>query len=662
MNKLKKVSLSVLFTILFSCHLFGQRDVVSLDGKWQFQLDKDSIGWQSWQKGLPKPRTVNVPHTWNVENGTERYFGTGWYEKTVDIPSEWKGKEVRLQFEAVFRDAVIYINGKKVGENRGSGYTPFFFNVSKNLNYGKENKIILSVSNRFSEYAFPYGIHSDWPNDGGIIRPVSLIATDKPSIRYAHIKPEINFKDSTATASINLKLWEPNIQNARFTLTFSEYKTGKVITVKDAELKGNNGIFTANVEFPKVKLWHFDSPNLYNLEVAISVKEKITDKYTTRFGFRKVEIKGDQFFLNGEAVRLPGIEYMPGSYPAYGMAEPEEVMRKAVTAMKDLNCVITRFHWQQDSRILDMLDEEGILVQEEIPWWQAPGNLNPSLEGLAKIHIDRMIERDFNRPCIFSWGVSNEVFYNTDKDIYRRLIAHAKSWETGNLVTVVSNEIFDRLENDESLLADIPTWNDYVGTWHGEYREQTPEMLQLINERALRGRPLLITEHGLCEPRFVGGDPRRIVEMTYHYDQWAKNKYIMGCIYFSLNDYRTHRGESGKGRYQQRVHGLTDLWFGRKPSFDAYKGLASPVFFDWVQQDASGKEADVSITIKSDLPSYVLRNYKLTWETASGSMEEIILPDLNPGDKFTVKINKLDPEKKPVVRVIRPTGYCVAEY
>lgn len=89
-------------------------------------------------------------------------------------------------------------------------------------------------------------------------------------------------------------------------------------------------------------------------------------------------------------------------------------------------------------------------------------------------------------------------------------------------MTVVSNEIFDRLENDESLLGDIPTWNDYTGTWHGKSREETPDKLALINNRALKGRPLLITEHGLCEPRFVGADARRVVEMTYHYDQWAK--------------------------------------------------------------------------------------------------------------------------------------------
>ncbi|MFA7494567.1 MAG: glycoside hydrolase family 2 TIM barrel-domain containing protein, partial [Proteiniphilum sp.] len=129
-----------------------------------------------------------------------------------------------------------------------------------------------------------------------------------------------------------------------------------------------------------------------------------------------------------------------------------------------------------------------------IPWWQAPANPSPELEALAKRHIDAMVEKDYNRPSIFSWGVSNEVFYNTDKDIYRRIIEHTRKLNSNALVVVVSNEIFSRLENDESLLADIPTWNDYVGTWHGKHRDETPGMLDLINERALKGRPLLITD------------------------------------------------------------------------------------------------------------------------------------------------------------------------
>lgn len=662
MRKLIFLGLSLMFFMVVE-QISAQRSVISLGGgDWKFCKDPDSIGYRSWYRGLPDGRQINVPHTWNVESGNERYFGLGWYEKGMNIPQEWEGKSIRLNFDAVYRDMILYINGKEVGENKGLGYTPVSFDITNFVKYGVENKMVVSVSNKFSEYSFPYKAHFDWPNDGGIIRPVKLIATGRTSIRYAHIKPEINFQDFSATASVHIKTWEEDVRKATFTLTFSEYKTGKVILSETKEIKQEDGIFKMTVSFKDIKPWHFDSPELYVMQVDIHDRHGYSDTYTSRFGFRKIEIRGHQFFLNNEPVRLAGIEYMPGSYPLYGMAETEGIMLQAVKAMKELNCLITRFHWQQDSRILDMMDEYGILVQQEIPWWQAPGNPSPELEALAKRHIDAMVEKDYNRPSIFSWGVSNEVFYNTDKDIYRRIIEHTRKLNSNALVVVVSNEIFSRLENDESLLADIPTWNDYVGTWHGKHRDETPGMLDLINEKALKGRPLLITEHGLCEPRFVGGDARRVTEMTYHYDQWAKNEYIMGCIYFSLNDYRTHVGESGYGRYAQRVHGLTDMWFNRKPSFAVYQALAAPLYFESVLQSASGTEAEVNLVVKNTLPSYTLQNYKMVWKTSTGDMKEIMLPVLKPGDKYSILIDKLNPWEKIDVRIIRPTGFEVIRY
>lgn len=93
---------------------------------------------------------------------------------------------------------------------------------------------------------------------------------------------------------------------------------------------------------------------------------------------------------------------------------------------------------------------------------------------MLKHQLDVTVERDYNRPSILSWGVSNEVYHNTDKSVYRRMIDHARSWNTNAFVTVVSNQIYTTLANDESLMADIPTWNDYSGTWHGGDRTQSP--------------------------------------------------------------------------------------------------------------------------------------------------------------------------------------------
>ncbi|MDR2563651.1 MAG: hypothetical protein LBC98_06885 [Prevotellaceae bacterium] len=640
----------------------GQHIELSLNGEWQFKLEDDSLAHKLWHKGLTDTRTVTVPHTWNIEDGLERCFKTAWYQKEIEIPSEWKGSSIRICFEAVNRNSTLYINGREIGKNIGSGYTPFSFDITKFLQYGSLNKIIISVNNEFSDYSFPYRKKFDWNNDGGIIRPVNLIITKRPSIRYAHVKTDVNVAELSAATEIRIKTWEEKINKATFTFICTENKSDKTVLSKTLELEAKNNIFTAFFNFENIKLWHFDQPELYTLKINIAYNQNITDTYRTQFGFRKIEIKDEKLYLNDEAVRLPGIEYMPGSHPKYGMAEPFEIMSNAINLIKELNCVISRFHWQQDSRILDLSDEKGILIQQEIPWWQEPGNLSYEMLELAKKQIDLMIERDFNHPSIFSWGVSNEVFTNTNKDNYKTLIDHARSWNTNAFVTVVSNNIPKALDKDESLMADIPTWNDYVGTWHGKRNEEAPEILKTIKDKALKGRPLLITENGLCEPAHTGGDSRRITDMAYHYDMWAKNAFIFGCIYFSLNDYRTHFGESGKGRYQQRVHGLTDQWFGKKTSFDVYKNLVSPVYFESLNHSVSGEEAEIVLAVKNSLPSYSLKNYKLVWKTFSGNAKELILPILKPGEKFSAFIDELNPDVKPEVKVIRPDGNIAVIY
>lgn len=102
------------------------------------------------------------------------------------------------------------------------------------------------------------------------------------------------------------------------------------------------------------------------------------------------------------------------------------------------------------------------------------------------------------------------------------------------------------------------------------------------------------------------------------------------------------------------------MWFGKKPSFGVYAGLASPVYFESVQQHAGGTQAEVTIAVKNSLPSYTLRGYTLVWDSVDGE-RSLPLPVLNPGDKFTVTIGGTDPHRKPRVRVVRPTGYVAAE-
>ncbi|MBT1699222.1 hypothetical protein KK083_20160 [Fulvivirgaceae bacterium PWU4] len=660
--------MTVLRSIIFFCLCVAglcavaqddPRELVSLDGTWRFVTDPQRTGLASgWNTTLPANATdVTVPHTWNVMKAHENYRGLAWYERKLAVPSTWKDRNVRLKFAAVYRDAVIYVNGKKAGEHLNSGYTTFYVDISHLLTFGADNTVTVSVDNSFSETALPYKDSFDWCNDGGIIRNVSVIVSGKPSIRYAHAIPTINFADTSARVILKIRLWEEDVKKAGFSIAIREKRGNKTVLSKDVTLTRQGDAFVTLFDIAKVHLWHFNDPFLYQVQVTAKSKGKETDRHTASFGFRKVVLEGQKLLVNNEPVRLPGIEYMPSSHPDHGSAEPRWVMDSVVHMLKDLNTVITRFHWQVDEYMLDRYDEAGILVQAEIPWWQQPYKLTPAVMETARMQLAEMTERDFNHASIFAWGISNEVF-STDRGQYVTLRDFTKALDSTRLAVVVSNETFKRRENDESFIADLPTWNDYVGTWYGKASDELPAYFKEI-EGFLGNRPLLITEAGLCEPRFSGGDLRRIDDMIYHYREWAKRDYIAGCIYFCLNDYRTHRGEDGSGRFKARIHGITDLYFNRKPSYYVYKQLASPVEIRNVKK-LKDDRIEVTLANRNNLPSYTLREYKVVWLTKEGQSTEMKLPLMKPGDSLTIVLDNIQPRFD--FAIVSPTGHAVTGY
>lgn len=652
----------LLIALLISAYVSSfadARQVQSLNGKWTFLIDKEGRGEKAgWAHGLPIPaRKVTVPHTWNIDSGSEDYLGVGWYQKLFAVPLEWKGKAVYLKFGAVYHDAQVYVNGNRVGEHLNSGYTPFAFDVSPFLKYGNTNALVVRVNNSYSETALPFRNSFDWACDGGITRDVVLRISDRPSIKNVHVTPDLHLSDSTATTRFAVQLWENDIAGASFNIVCREKKSGKVIWRGSKVGEGAKGSFNFSLDCGRVTPWHFDRPFLYSCEVTVTANGKVTDSQTVTFGFRKIELKGQKLFFNGESVRLPGLEYMPMSHPAYGAAEPKAIADSVVRLMKDLNVVISRFHWQQDEAMLDLMDERGILVQEEIPWWQQPGTLNSQLRATAEQQMAEMIDEHYNHPCIFAWGISNEV-YNFNNEENAGLKAFLRLRDSTRMINIVGNRIYYNLRNDVSLVGDLPTWNEYVGTWHGKNRDELPGLFEKI-EPILDNRPLLITENGLCEPHFSGGDARRMDDMLFHIKEWCSRPYVVGFIYFCLNDYRTHVGEEGIGKYKIRRHGLTDIYFHPKPSYYLFRQLCAPVEIAGVGKSG---DADVKVTIRAraSVPEYTVAGYTLKYRTRNGEEQKMPLPILTPG--LSIELVLKDVNANYAFEIARPDGSIVAGY
>ena len=619
---MRRTASILVFAAAFSM-LSSAQNTVSLNGKWNFCVP-----------GIVKSVPVTVPHTYNVMDGLEDYAGKAEYSRSLPVTEAMKGKQVRICFNAVYHDARVYVNGTLAGEHLDAGYTPFSFNITDYLRFDGSDEVRVDCDNSFSKTNLPYERQFDWANDGGIYRSVSLHTSGPLSIRYVHVNPQINLSDSTATACFDIKLYEQKVRKADFSICVREKSTGREVYSGSASLKpGKDGIFRYSAPCGKVRLWHFDDPNLYDFEVKVMDRDGLSDVRSESFGFRTFAIEGDRFVLNGEVVRLPGLENMPGSNPAFGMAESPEYMLKTLGRMKDLGCTITRYHWVQDEERLHIADSLGIFVQEEISWWGGPsGPLDPALRETARRQVAEMVEAHYNHPCIFAWGMSNEVGNNKEDLLMMKEVVCGI--DTTRIVDAVSNRLHSELAGDPALAIDLPTWNEYTDTWYGRPREHIQVFFDKIRP-ALGGRPLFITEYGLCEPKHVGGDIRRTDDMIYHIKAWQNEPSVCGYIYFCLEDYRTHIGEEGIGRDRIRRHGICDKTLDPKPSYYVLQSLMCPVsVIDIKPSGEDKKDMAVKLRVKDSIPSYTLRGYYVSYVDAGGRQRRISLPDLAPGCDF----------------------------
>ena len=534
---------------------------------------------------LENSHIVQIPHTWNIEGGTEEYWGIGWYQTELEVPEEWLSVCVRLYFHSAYHDAKIYVNGELAGEHKNSGYTPFTVNISEYIKEGK-NIITVEADNRFSPDMLPVNRSFDWANDGGIIRPVELWVTGKQYIKELTItaKPVIVTKEERQDRGLGIFGIEAvvdqpeKMENLQLEWQLAKGCDGEKEIVKEGMVQvGATNISTENMILDDIEYWHFDAPTLYTVKVSLKKDGELLDQKEKVVGFRDFHIQGRRFFMNGEPVRVCGTEWMPGSDPMYGMAETKEQLEKMLRCLKGTNCVFTRFHWQQDTSIFDWCDENGLLVQEEIPYWGQPAEATPMQLAIAKTHADAMVRYHGHHPAIICWGVGNELGgpLPATIDYVDQMYAYFKALDATRLVNYVSNSVGsdENVERDEATLhGDIAMWNEYLGLW------QPCDDVEYVIRRTYKkfgDMPSMVTEFGLCEPHFSGGDERRIEILRQRVAIYRTLPNMVGYIWFSLNDYRTHCGEAGEGRLKQRIHGSTDLYGNEKPSYAVLKEVNS---------------------------------------------------------------------------------------
>lgn len=658
---------------------------VNLCGEWLFRTDPDDRGGKSEWYGVNPPgegwRRVTVPHTWQVEGSLADYRGVAWYWRSFDLPASdapasWQDCAVRVEFEAVFHTATVWVNGQLAGEHARKGYTAFTLDITKLLQWGRTNTIAVRVDSAFNQHMVPRGRSSDWANDGGVFRPVQLLVTPKTFIELVDVDamPDLASGDGklAITAHIRNTSGEPWRGQASFRIA-EEEESLTVLTGSRSSVSveaGAAAMLTLQATMPKAKLWHFDHPHLYCLEFSISDGRQ-EHQFSINFGVRKFEIRDGSFHLNGERVRLMGVERMAGSNPEFGMAEPAEWIAHDHADMKHLNCVFSRVHWPQDKRVLDYCDRHGILMQSEVPAWGSDTFTGMTAQPDADImenaleQLREMIARDFNHPSVVAWGLCNEIDGQNPPayQFAKRLLEEAKRLDPGRLCSYASNSLDSTPQGDVAGLMDFVEANEYYGTWAPGTAADAGHYLDGIHA-AFPGKPIVVSEYGYCActPDRPEGDEPRIEILRSHDDVIRSRDFVAGAIFFCYNDYRTHVGDRGVGPLQQRVHGVVDVYGARKPSYEVLRRESSPIEALTVERQLN--RFQVRIKVRNALPMYTLRGYKLRGLFfGQGNIpverQEVDLPDAAPGSETKLELVFTQSKTPAHVQfdVLRPTSF-----
>ncbi len=663
----------------------GDPAALPLDGTWLFRTDPEERGEASGWQAPETPREgwdeVPVPSTWQVAGKTADYLGAAWYRREFEAPESWQGQVVRVEFEAVFHTAEVFVNGSKAGEHVGKGYTAFALDISALLVFGGRNTLAVRVGNAFAPAMLPRNNSYDWAPDGGITRPVRLIVTPPVYLEFIWIDAAPDSAATSAAVSVTAVVRNATDRPVAVDLGFRVVDGSAGLAVPgcssglraEISARTTRSFLLPGATLDRPTLWHFDQPHLYRLDGWVRQKGKTGHELSTTFGVRRIEVRGTEFLLNGEPVRLAGVERMAGSHPAFGMAEPGPWIDHDHDDLKELNCVFTRVHWQQDRRVLDYCDRKGILIQVEVPTW-GPGTFT-RLEGdlLEQVtengleQLREMISRDRNHPCVFSWGLCNEVDGQNPvaQGFVRRMLREAKRLDPGRLCSYASNSLQSTPERDVAGEMDFIEWNEYYETWSGGDVAAMRRNLEAIH-RAFPDKPVVISEYGYCactadRPE---ADARRADILTRHNAVFRDYPWVAGLIFFDYNDYRTHIGDKGLGVLKQRVHGVVDVFGARKPSFETLRRESSPIASLEVGPDGGSFRAVVRS--RRDLPAYTLDGYRLRWTVfGEGGIPlervESPLPALAPGAAAELGFEAQSPApRKILVEIVRPTGFPAA--
>lgn len=515
---------------------------ISFNNGWLFTEDYDS--------GFDNAKSVRLPHTakeipYNYIDCKDYQMLCG-YRKAFTAPAEWEGKRILLRFDGAAHEATVFCNGEQVGDH-SCGYTAFTVDITDHVSFGGENVIDVRLDTRESLNIPPFGFVIDYLCYGGLYREVTLQVRDPEYIREVLI-------ENTDLHEIRVKIDCPCSD-----IMCDILDCGGSIA---ASASGN--AFELNV--PDSRLWSVDDPVLYTARVRAMRGGECVDEVCIRFGFRTVRFESDGFYLNGEKLKIRGLNRHQ-AYPYVGYAMPKSMQELDAEILKyelGVNAVRTS-HYPQSHHFISRCDELGLLVFTEIPGWQHIGD--EEWKRQAVVNTGEMVRQYMHHPSIMLWGVRINESQDCD-DLYKRTNAVAHLLDSGRQTSGV------RYIEKSHLLEDVYAFNDFSHS--GGNAGLKPKS----SVTSKKHKPYLVSEcNGHMFPTKPFDDERHRLSHALRHAKVLDAMYaaddICGIFPWCMFDYNTHKDfGSGDGVC---YHGVMDMFRNPKLAAAVYASQSDEV-------------------------------------------------------------------------------------
>jgi len=578
----------------------SSRSTISLDGTWNTIIDPYETGLSSrfYENAKPKTKSdlveydfehspkLHVPGDWNTQRESLLFYeGPVWYQRDFYYHKR-SGIRTFLYFGAANYQARVWLNGKKLGEHVG-GFTPFDFEATDQLDDGN-NSVVVEVDNTRHADGVP-ALKTDWWNYGGLTRSVKLVEVPDAFIQNYFLHLVNGGKGQRIAGWVQLNGGVPGLE---VTVAIPEASIYYKAPISSDGLAGIN-LETSAVDCGRkaaaacpapLELWSPENPKLY--KVVISGEG---DNVTDEIGFRTIQTRGTEIFLNGKPIFLRGISMHEEAPFRSGRAFSEEDDRTLLSWAKELGCNFVRLaHYPYNEEMLRLADKMGLLVWEEIPvYWDIQWQNQATLEN-AKSQVREIISRDRNRAAIALWSMSNETPISPERtDFLKALAAYARGLDSTRLITSALNHS-ERSGPDTRVLndplgefLDVLGVNEYMGWYEAKVEDTDHTQWKFAYDK-----PVIVSEfgadaqynlHGDAQTRFTEEYQANIFE--HQLAMWQRVPQVAGMSPWLLMDFRSPR---------RPLPGIQD-YFNRK-GLISDRGQRKQAFYvlqKWYQEKAN---------------------------------------------------------------------------